>query len=354
MLMFCLCLRKEVFNMKMIYYSSYKKNGDFFEGTGTRIIEDRKDFLQNDDSFIRLTAELEVGKLWELGIDDFYDFYRRFFEKADEVAHQFNEFQRDMEKLQKGQLLMDTSDWIDNLKKGMEKAAQMTKEEGESSVKRFRENLKKVSEERERLETKERIKTDYSNDDNLFERLISYYGIIGQDAFRKDGDNYRCEKFSFNKQWFYEEMKKVSKMVVLFNEINEKKVQTNTDKTKLLNAISNCMSNVRYIHEWESKRAEIKVTPLPMNVLGEVTLIVLDAFKKEMAFITCEKCGDIKRMKRESSHICRTCQNASYQRKNNIKKDMKQGLSLEDILAKRKRMDKNEIIKMYNELKKEL
>lgn len=83
-----------------------------------------------------------------------------------------------------------------------------------------------------------------------------------------------------------------------------------------------------------------------MNFFGEITLMILDAFKKDMAFINCEVFNQVKRMKRESSHICRTCQNASYQLKNTIKKE----LSLNEILAKHPRMKKDEIIEHYNDL----
>lgn len=211
-------------------------------------------------------------------------------------------------------------------------------------------------------------------EDDLIKILVSLFGVLGKDSFVSDGENLHCKEFTFDREWFFEEFKKVSKLMGMFDFYNdglnfwnknnfkgvmEVKEGGNThtlyNKKKVLEAINTCMHNVKTVYSIDnSKDAGLKQKQVPMNIFGAMTLEFLDALKKDMAFVTCEECGDVKPMKRESSHICRRCQNASYQRKKNIKEDVKRGLSLEDILAKRKRMDKNEIIKMYNELKKEL
>lgn len=333
--------------MKMIYYSKYRKKGDRFVGVGTRIVDDRKDFFKNDKRFIRLMTELELGTLFEFDLEGFYDFLRKFYTLGDETVKTLKEQEKNILSP-----FSDLAEWSNNLFAELNEANEYIEkhqEEGKSL-----EQLVKDFDAQKQKEVIDAAPIDYSNEDRLVERMVDAFGPLGKDDFKREGVHYHCSSFVFDKHWFYEEMKKVSKLVMLFNEINEKSQRTETDKRIILEHISDCMSNVRYVHEWNARSGEINVTPQPMNTFGEITLMILDTFKKDMAFITCERCGDIKRMKRESSHICRRCQVSYNKRRFNIKQDLLQGLSLEDILAKRKRMDKNEIIKMHNELQKEL
>lgn len=330
--------------MKMIYYSEYRKKGDRFVGVGTRIVDDRKDFFKNDERFIHLMTELELGTLFEFDSDGFYNFLREFYTLGDEAV-------KTLKKQEKSILFPfdDLTEWLNSPFAELNEYMEKHQEEGKSL-----EQLIKDFDAQKQKEVIEDAPIDYSNEDRLVERMVGMFGPLGKDDFKREGANYHCSSFVFDKDWFYEEMKKVSALVMVFNKINEKPRRTETDKRIILEHISDCMSNVRYVHEWNTRSGEINVTPQPMNTFGEITLMILDTFKKDMAFITCEKCGDIKRMKRESSHICRRCQVSYNKRRFNIKQDLLQGLSLEDILAKRKRMDKNEIIKMHNELQKKL
>lgn len=345
----------------MIYYSRYVKKGEYYEGTGSKITEDVESFFKNDSRFVRLTAELESGTLFENGVDEFYEFHRRIFSSFDDIKRQIDNSHKYLnDSLNAAETIQDsikeTNDYIKKRTKGSE----------DLTVKRY---LELTNEFEELQKEKENI-VNYSDESKLIERMAFQYGPLGKDDFLKEGENYHCSKFTFDRKWFYEEMKKASVMVMLFNLISEGETiihgnrfkkdtkityekishDTNTNKALLLEKISACMNNVRFIHSLDLKSGEIKITPLPMNIFGEITLMILDAFKKDMAFINCEVCNQVKRMKRESSHICRTCQNASYQRKNTIKKDIKKGLSLNEILAKHPRMKKDEIIEHYNDL----
>lgn len=326
--------------MKMIYYSEYRKKGNRFVGVGTRIVNDRKDFFKNDERFIRLMTELELGTLFEFDSEGFYDFLRKFYTLGDETVKTLKE--------QKKNILSpfsDLTEWSNNPFAELNEYIEKHQEEGKSL-----EQLVKDFDAQKQKEVIDAVPIDYSDEDRLVERMVDAFGPLGKDDFKREGGHYHCSSFVFDKHWFYEEMKKVSKLVMLFNKINEKSQRTETDKRIILEHISDCMSNVRYVHEWNTRSGEINVTPQPMNTFGEVTLMILDTFKKDMAFITCEKCGDIKRMKRESSHICRRCQVSYNKRRFNVKQDMLQGLSFEEIVKKHPRMKKDEIIEHYNNI----
>lgn len=238
------------------------------------------------------------------------------------------------------------------------------------------------------------------------------FGPLGRDSFRKVENGYYCNSFNFEEEWFKTEAEKLRNLRIAFYELygaeqrnsdlstikiifknsedekefNEKmsnldniqqfeyfseiikknelkikekiphrhtpKKNINIAKNIFFDRLNECMINVRPLHNWDSDRNQIKVTYQPLNIFGFAALKILDSHQKKMNYYFCKECNELNYMKRSGSHICPTCRNRMKQRRKNIRTDFSEGLSLEDVIKKRKSATREEIEKIYLEFKK--
>lgn len=134
--------------------------------------------------------------------------------------------------------------------------------------------------------------------------------------------------------------------------INAKKDEKTRER--FLDALNDVMHNVRTVRKWDEKNDVFDIEYVPVNCFGYFALKALRSIKTNQGYYNCTHCGLVELMKHESEKICKTCQNSRRQRKFAIRQDIKKGLSLNDILDKRTRMKKEEIIEHYNSIQNEI
>ncbi len=157
-----------------------------------------------------------------------------------------------------------------------------------------------------------------------------------------------------------DERKKLNKMRKNHNQgayeisINVNAKRDKKTRSDFLNAINDVMHNVRTITEWNDEIQNFITKQVPINCFGHYALFALQTLKINQAYYNCESCGEVEFFNHKSTKICERCKAAKRQRKQNIKKDILKGFSLNEILSNRTRMKKEEIYEYYSELKKEL
>lgn len=308
----------------------------------------------------------------------------------------------------------------------------------------------------------ERIKLNYPEDDaeRSFLHMVGYFnfllGPLGKNDFIKEGEDYVCYKFKFDKEWFEDECTKLEKLgrafyeyhgfsaninvmpeeytylhnkkynfttekqkeaasalsqdqvniaykyltnqelteneLIFFNRIDCEAVEylkrwyigadelTTSEKRKMqeyeekwqigdlqrtinvkaknspevrqafLDALNDMMHNVKTIRIWDEDEKTFRTEEMPINCFGYYVLYALQSLQTNKAYYKCESCGRAIFINHKSLRVCEGCKTRRRQRKFNIKKDIEKGLSLEQILKNRNRMDRDELIQFYNEL----
>lgn len=139
---------------------------------------------------------------------------------------------------------------------------------------------------------------------------------------------------------------------ILFKKVNVNAKKDAANRDRFLYALNDVMHNVREIRSWDKGHKCFVTEQIPVNCFGYFALFALQSLKTNKGYYNCEECGRAEFFNHKSIKMCDPCKAAKRKRKSYIKKDVLEGLSLEQVLAKRKR--KAESIEMYNELKAEL
>lgn len=309
--------------MEFIYYSKWRENGGKFEGYGSRV---RTKDLLNDSGIKMLTWFLRDDFEGDT-IDEFYNRMKWYFESMEDIAASIVNF-------------------------------------AIGTIAAFKNNDKSV------FLPKSKI-----SDDELINRLVNTFGSLGKDDFQNENGNLHCKEFTFDREWFFVEFKKVSKLLGMFNFYNKGeniwnrnrfkgvmevkpggKTHTLYNKKKVLEALSECTNNVRTVYVYNENAnndSKITITQQPMNIFGVTTLQILDMIKKDMEFIECKVCNKAEPRSKGGTPICRTCQIAISQRKRNIVADiLEYNQTNEEIEKRRRKSSLKEIQAIREEIEK--
>lgn len=204
----------------------------------------------------------------------------------------------------------------------------------ENVRKTFNEHLIKVSKESSVSLNFEQLKDENDTVRELNNDLLSQWQL---EAY---------ERLTPQQQKLFDEMPNKS-------EITTKTTGSHRDeksKQQLLDAITLCMDNVRAVLKPGYKtEKDIRVEYEPLNIFGVYVISVIEAYKKNLGFVNCTKCGQPHYTMIRSGGVCEGCLRARRQRKINVKRDIQKGKSLEEIISSR-RTSPEELTELYNEI----
>lgn len=205
--------------------------------------------------------------------------------------------------------------------------------------------------------------------------LASLYGPLGIDDFDRTSDGqYICKKFSFNKQWFMKELKKIERLGKALQKVHGydrtlkddnkwenkhlSKKESEAARDEFLESLNDCMCNVRSTitaYSLHNGKIELKTDEYePLNMFGVIVLFKFRNYKKKIHLIRCSVCGQEKEMKATNSPVCESCKNLKRQRRYEIKKSFQSGFTLEQTLEKHSRIPKDVVTELYNEVKNKI
>lgn len=385
--------------MKMYFFDEYKFDGEYFVGEGERFGNDISDYLAGslrdsksflptgfDESHKILTGlhidgqpspdtkwrlvqsflkrrehfKLNYPEHLQLNLESTVELLQRLLgplgkndfvrEKGDYICYKFKFdeewFRSECESLEKlGHAFHKYHGFSTNVNVMPEEYTYLYNKKYNLTTEKQREAASNLSQDQVNIAYK------YLTNQELTENELSFFNRID------------CEAVEYLKRWYIgadeltasekRKMKKYeeqSEFGDFEQTINVKAKNSPEVRQAFLDALNDMMHNVKTIRIWDEDEKTFRTEEMPINCFGYYVLYALQSLQTNKAYYKCESCGRAIFINHKSFRVCEGCKTRRRQRKFNIKKDIEKGLSLEQILKNRNRMDRDELIQFYNEL----
>lgn len=386
--------------MKMYFFDEYKFDGEYFVGEGERFGNDISDYLagslRDSKSFLptgfdgshKILTGLHIGgqpspdTKWmlvqsflkrrehfklnypehlQLNLESTVELLQRLLgplgkndfvrEKGDYICYKFKFdeewFRSECEKLEKlGHAFHKYHGFSTNVNIMPEEYDDLLAKKDNFPNKSQYQSMLETSDDQREIIKKYLYKEELTKDERKFLSTIDEKAIEG---FKR---LYQIEEPALNTA----DAKKLKKyeekweMGAFQETINVKAKNSPEVRQAFLDALNDMMHNVKSIRIWDEDEKTFRTEEMPINCFGYYVLYALQSLQTNKAYYKCESCGRAIFINHKSLRVCEGCKTRRRQRKFNIKKDIEKGLSLEQILKNRNRMDRDELIQFYNEL----
>lgn len=188
---------------------------------------------------------------------------------------------------------------------------------------------------------------------DILRSLTRLYGIISNGTFQEDKfvGVYYMESGEVDNEWIHAESVSFSECYNMYKALITKDKISTTEKKNFICKLNEGMKhvNIKYEVDVSGKIEEIFE---PLNIFGIAYLKVKHLFFNSLQFKQCANCERYFTYRNERERFCCSSCSTSYrQRKNNVKKDYKKGLSIDEIAEKRSGSSEKEITEWIEEWK---
>lgn len=173
---------------------------------------------------------------------------------------------------------------------------------------------------------------EFQNDEQRIEYFLAVCketGMICKEPYKEDFGDFVLTEGELDLHWAVEESERFYELDKYFTYMNDNKKFSKSNKERLLELMNECMHNVRAVQTL--KNNDIEVNYEPLNAFGVGVIRIMNMFLNETGIYTCEVCGERREMKVKKRHVCSSCLNNLKQRRFQIRKGYKKGMTIEEV-----------------------